>query len=184
MNLNILKFVSVEELINYEIKNSVVPSILEEFKNEAEPLVEFLINRALPESLAEMSKTHLLVKNDLSKIMGFFTLSTVSLERADLSLTKKPPYRYVPGILIGRLGREESAKGQGIGDLLMEEIFRLVINASNDFGIKVIITDAKSDLAKIFYSDFGFKVIKSHVNGNYPIRMYLEVEAIKKAKQI
>jgi predicted GNAT family N-acyltransferase len=184
MNQNILKFVSVEEFVNYEIKNAIAPSVIEGFINEAEPLMDFLINRALPESLTEMSKTHLLVKNDFSKIMGFFSLSTISVERTDLNLAKKPPYRSVPGILIGRLGRDESAKGQGIGDLLMEEIFRLVINASNDFGIKIIITDAKTDFAKIFYSDFGFKVVKSHIDGNYPIRMYLEVGAIKKAQQV
>ena len=60
MNQNILKFVSVEEFVNYEIKNAIAPSVIEGFINEAEPLMDFLINRALPESLTEMSKTHLL----------------------------------------------------------------------------------------------------------------------------
>jgi ribosomal protein S18 acetylase RimI-like enzyme len=81
--------------------------------------------------------------------------------------------------LIGRLARDISVKGQGVGDTLVLHAFRDVVEASAKFGIRIILVDAKNEAAKNFYSKFGFKKTKTSSEGVYPMRLYVSVETVR-----
>ena len=171
------RFLSIEELVEFEIANTVDPSVLYSFQNEEQALVSYLQSKAYVESTKDIGKTWLYIKNDFSKVHGFYTVSTASLERSDIR--GQHPYPMISAVIIGRLARDISAKGTGVGETLVLHAFESIVEASKRVGIKIILVDAKNEAAKNFYAKFGFKKIKSSVDGIYPARLYISVETVR-----
>ncbi len=84
------RFIPIEELVEFEVANSVVPSMLDSFQNEEQVLVTFLQSKAYAESIKDIGKTWLYIKNDLSKVYGFYTIGAASLERSDIKIVSDP----------------------------------------------------------------------------------------------
>lgn len=173
------KFLSIEDLVSFEVANSISPSILDSFQNEEQVLVTYLQTKAVSESTKNIGKTWLYLKNDNSKIYGFYTLSSASIERKDV---KGPyPYPLISAALIGRLARDTQEKGKGVGETLMIHAFSKIIESSNNMAVNVIVTDAKNESAKNFYLKLGFQKLKSSVDENYPYRVFMSIDTAKKA---
>jgi predicted GNAT family N-acyltransferase len=172
-------FLSIEDLVSFEVKNSISPSILDRFQNEQQVLVDYLQTKAVSESTKNIGKTWLYLKNDHSKIYGFYTLSSASIERKDIK--GRYPYPLISAALIGRLARDTSVKGSGVGETLMIHAFSKIIESSKNMAVNVIVTDAKNEAALNFYLKFGFKKLKSSVDRNYPYRVIMSVDTAKMA---
>ncbi len=71
------KILSIDDISSMEESVSAIAS----FKNEATELVTFLQNQAYAESLANLSKTFLLISNDHKKLYGYFSVSTSGIDR-------------------------------------------------------------------------------------------------------
>ena len=75
---------------------------------------------------------------DGMKVLGFYTLSATSIQLADVpvALAKKlPRYPRLPATLLGRLATDLSARGVGLGRLLLvDAIARAVRSASQNGG--------------------------------------------------
>ena len=105
------------------------------------------------------------------KIVGFYSLSmfTISLESLPPALAKKlPKYEAIPAAMIGRLARAESARGTGLGDLLLADAIKRVLAATEAVAAYAIVVDAKDDRGKRFYEDHGFIPLASR-----PRRLFL-----------
>lgn len=63
----------------------------------------------------------------------------------------------------------------------MLHAFSKIIESSNIMAANIIVTDAKNESAKNFYLKFGFKKLKSSVEGNYPFRVFMSIDTAKKA---
>ena len=95
------------------------------------------------------------------RIAGFYTLSAETIRGDDLSpdLVKKlklPRYDVFPATLIGRLARDLSFKGQGLGNTLLADALHLALETSKTIASLAVLVDAKDENARRFYSDFGF----------------------------
>lgn len=174
------KFISIEEL-NFIESMSGAPSIINAFQNEEHALVNFLLNQAYAESVANLSKTFLLVSLDLKTILGYFSISTDTVARNTIKVPHGTLYNTIPAALIGRLARDSRNRGTGIGEVLLFESFKNIVSISNLIGLKVIITDAKNATAKTFYESYGFKAVKGQTAGQFPFRLYLSVVDAKAA---
>ncbi len=91
------------------------------------------------------------------KILGYYSLTVAEIDTDKLpkDVAKKLP-RRVPLVLLGRLATTITARGQGIGALLLMDALRRIVEVSHNVGVTLIMVDAKDETAANFYRHFGF----------------------------
>jgi predicted GNAT family N-acyltransferase len=99
--------------------------------------------------------------DDLKKIIGYYTLSSSSIDREQLSeeiIKKMPPgYKNLPVTLLGRLARDISFRGKDIGNILLIDALKKSYEVSvNSIASMAVIVDPFDEQAKVFYSKYGF----------------------------
>lgn len=94
---------------------------------------------------------------DGMKVLGFYTLSATSIQLADVPVAlarKLPRYPRLPATLLGRLATDLSARGAGLGRLLLvDAIARAVRSEIASFALML---DAKDESAASFYERESF----------------------------
>jgi ribosomal protein S18 acetylase RimI-like enzyme len=93
-------------------------------------------------------------------VVGFYSLSSYTLALDDLPADiarRLPRYDAIPAARIGRLARDERARGQGVGELLLADAVRRILGAARSVAVFAIVVDAKADAAVKFYRRFGFQ---------------------------
>jgi hypothetical protein len=83
---------------------------------------------------------------------GFYTLSPISILSVDLppSLAKKLPKRPIGATLIGRMGRDLSLRGKGMGEMILMDALHKAWQASKLVSCWAVVVDAKEG-ARDFY---------------------------------
>ena len=93
-------------------------------------------------------------------VIGFYSLSSFTLAVDDLPeaiARKLPRYDAIPAALIGRLARDERARGRGMGELLLADAIGRILAAGRSVAVFAIVVDAKDQRAVDFYIAFGFR---------------------------
>ncbi len=96
------------------------------------------------------------------RIAGYYTLSSYGIRSDDIppELVKRfrlPRYNVIGATLLGRLARDLSFKGQGIGELLLLDALKRTLHGSRTVASSVgVIVDAKDEKAQRFYNEYGF----------------------------
>jgi predicted GNAT family N-acyltransferase len=90
-------------------------------------------------------------------VAGFYTLSPISILSVDLppSLQKKLPKRPIGATLIGRMGRDLSLRGKGVGEMLLMDALHKAWQASKLVSCWAVVVDAKEG-ARDFYIENEF----------------------------
>ncbi len=149
----------------------------EEFACESLELTDFLRTRARKEVKAKALACVVLVPiDDPGRIAGFYTLSAtaIALEKLPVELAKKlPRYPRLPATLVGRLARDLTFKGTGVGDLLMVDALKRAYENSTVIGAVAIVVDPKDERAAKFYAGFGFQPLDAQT-------MFLPMKAVPK----
>lgn len=111
-------------------------------------------------------------QSDPKKIIGYYTLSSLSIELSTLpdNLAKKLPRYPIPAALIGRLAVSEATQGQGIGQLLLADAIKRTLAVNQQMAIYAIVVDAIDDDAKRFYQKYGFLTLSSKKRLFIPIQ--------------
>jgi len=96
-------------------------------------------------------------------ILGFYTLSTSSINLAQLPPDKanKLPKHTIPAALIGRIAVNHSFQDQGIGRHLLADAVKRTLAVSQQIGIYALVVDAIDTNAYHFYQTYGFKPLKN-----------------------
>lgn len=107
-------------------------------------------------------------------VAGFYTLSPIAILSADLppSLAKKLPTRPIGATLIGRMGRDLSLRGQGIGEMLLADALYRAWQASRLVSSWAVVVDAKQG-AREFYLKYEFTPFATN-----PDRLFLLMKKI------
>ena len=115
-----------------------------------------------------------ILEDEGSIIKGYYTLSADSIDRVLIpeELQKKLPYRNLPVTLLGRLARNTTYKGQGVGEILLADALKRAYQASTTIGACAIVTDPINEKARSFYQSFGFISLASG-------RMFISMETVK-----
>lgn len=116
--------------------------------------------------------------NSPQKIVGFYTLSTLSIELTQLpeKIARKLPKHPIPAALIGRLAVEASAHGNGIGKRLLADAIKRTLSVSDQIAIYAMVVDAINEDAEAFYKKFGFlKLCDDHSKYFLPLKSILDV---------
>ena len=109
----------------------------------------------------ELARTFIIRQKEAYKILGYYTLSSGSVDLKDLpsSLLKKLPQYPVPVARLARLAVDKQEQSKGYGELLlMDALYRTSLAAEN-MGIYGMVIDVKHEKAKQFYKQYGFQSI-------------------------
>lgn len=132
------------------------------FSCEEDSLTEYLKKQASQDIKKSLVACFVIV-DETSKVIGYYTLSNDSLDRKEIpeEHQKKVPQNYsVPVTLLGRLARDISAKGTGIGEHLLLDALKRCYNISvKGIGSMAVIVDPINENAIKFYSKYGFTLL-------------------------
>ena len=124
-----------------------------------------------------MAQVFVAVGDAPRKIVGYYSLSAASFEKAALpsALAKRLPHYPVPAAVLGRLAIDREEQGRGLGETLLLDAIRRFVRASMTIAVYAIIVDAKNDRAQSFYERYGFRGFTSE-----PRRLFLPLETFEK----
>jgi len=126
-----------------------------------EPLNRYLRTLAGQHRVKGIATTFVLVDCGWpSRILGYYSLSAASLafERLAEADRKGPPAYPVPAARIGRLATSLSVRSQGLGELLLQNAIKRVLQARNTLGVHAVLVEAKNAAAERFYRKYGFRL--------------------------
>ena len=125
-----------------------------------------------------VAATYVLCEQGMKRVVGFYTLSSMSIDIGELpdSLsTRLPRYPVIPAILIGRLALDRSFHGQGLGEhLLLDALHRWSMQA-HIIAAAAVVVEAKNPKAAHFYAHYGFTPLPES-----PQRLFMPIQSIKK----
>jgi GNAT superfamily N-acetyltransferase len=155
------------------------------FSCEVEPLDRYLKQQANQDSRKSLSVTYVLVPaENRSRVAGYYTVSSDVIPIEDLppELVRKlrlPRYDTIPATLIGRLARDVSYKGKGIGELLVSNALQLAWRTSQSVASWAVTVDSKDEKASRLYLGFGFIPF-----ADAPRRLYLPMRTIEQSMKV
>lgn len=93
-----------------------------------------------------------------SAIVGYYTLSTLSIELGQLpaGLARKLPRHPVPAALLGQLAVSQAVQGHGVGRMLLVDALKRTLAVSDEIAIYAMVVDTIDEGAQHFYEQFGF----------------------------
>jgi len=123
-----------------------------------EPLNRYLKTLAGQHRVKGIATAFVLVDSERpSRIVGYCSLSAASMAFEGLveADRKGLPVYPVPAVRIGRLATSVSVRGQGLGELLLQNAIKRILQTRNTLGVHVVVVDAKDSVAEGFY---GFRL--------------------------
>jgi len=142
-----------------------------------EVLNRYLIQQAGQDMRRDVARIYVLVPNEQTEAVGYYTLASTSLELSGLPVEaakKLPRYPQVPAILIGRLALDKRLKGKKLGEYLLLDALAKSLAASERVAAFAVVVDAKDEVAKGFYQRYGFLPLVGHEQ-----RLFLPMKTIQ-----
>lgn len=161
----------------YEINKLNSIQVKKNFSSGSVSLDNYLRNQAGQDIKKNVSVTYVLTSINSTPVMGYYTLSSISIDASELSdeyMRKLPKYPMLPAILIGRLAVDLNHKGKKIGAHLLIDALKRSLLISDQVGINAVIVDAKDHNAANFYLHFGFIELPSN-----KLKLFLPINTIK-----
>jgi predicted GNAT family N-acyltransferase len=150
------------------------------FSCEIESLTNYLKKQVSQDIKRSLAACFVFIDAE-NEIKGYYTLSNSSLDRNEVpeEHKKRVPQNYaVPVTLLGRLARDISMRGTGMGEkLLMDALYRSYKIATNSIASMAVIVDPINEKAVQFYGNYGF--IQLPDSG----KMFLPMKTIEKLFQ-
>ena len=122
-----------------------------------------------------ISRTYVAVEEGERRALGYYSISSGSI--AFDTVPENLPRHPVPIALIGRLAVDKSARGHGLGEMLLMHALRSAQRASEVVGIYAVVVDAWDEAAKKFYLKYGFNELKDD-----RLHLYLSMKVIRQLK--
>jgi GNAT superfamily N-acetyltransferase len=119
----------------------------------------YLKKRASQEAKKKIATTFVMVGNQPSAVIGYYTLSATSILLGDLpdNISRKlPKYPQVPATLLGRLAIDSHYQGRGYGEILILDALRRSLRAAVEVASYAVVVDAVDERARSLYEHYGF----------------------------
>jgi predicted GNAT family N-acyltransferase len=146
------------------------------FECEEQQLTDYIKKQVSQDIKKKLAVCFVAIDSD-NNVIGYYTLSSESLGREqipDKYLRKVPQNYNAPVILLGRLARNITAKGTGLGEhLLLDALFRAFTLSEESIGAMAVIVDPMNQFAIKFYEKYGFEQLPDSE------KMFLSMSTIK-----
>lgn len=142
------------------------------------PFLDVYLKKRAQQDLKRSLAVPYVLCEDGSSIIGFYTLSAVSIDVGALpsDIAKQlPRYPSIPATLIGRLGVDERYQGQSFGKRLLFDALYRSYKQADTIAAAAVVVDVKNENARAFYGRYHFLTLPDH-----PERMFLEMKMTRK----
>lgn len=151
------------------------------FSCSSQPLEAYFHKYVSQDVKKGLTKCFVLINNKQSKIIGYYTLSALSVFVGDIpSAQKHIRYPNIPAVLIGRLAIDTNFQHKGYGKFLVADAIHRIKN-NPTIGAAILVVDAINDEAVSFYKKLGFiefdelnKARESNKKLFYPLTKFLK----------
>lgn len=144
------------------------------FSCSVEPLENYFHRYVSQDVKKGLAKCFVLINEQQSRIIGYYTLSALSIPITDIPqerISKGIPYPNIPAVLIGRLAIDTNFQNQGYGKFLIADAIHKIKNTT--VAAAILVVEAKNDNAVSFYERLGFiefkELEKTHRKLFYPL---------------
>jgi GNAT superfamily N-acetyltransferase len=145
--------------------------------NSGQPQLDEWLRTSARTSEGRSARTYVACEGDA--VVGYYCISTSSVARRDLPPRMKrergTPHQ-IPVIIIGRLARDLTYRGTGLGQDLLRDALSRILAASRTVGVRAVLVHAIDDMAAAFWTDNEF--IECPVGSR---TFYLPIETIADA---
>jgi len=123
-----------------------------------------------------LGRTFVATRPGENAVLGYYTLAagSVSMQSLPPSIAKKLPKHPVPIVLLGRLAVDLSVQGQKLGETLLLNSLKRVLDFSVSFGVFAVFVDAIDESAATFYQKYGFTTLQADA-----MKLYLTTTKIE-----
>lgn len=110
-------------------------------------------------------------------IIGYYTLSSNSIDLSDIpdDLAKSLKYAEIPVVIIGRLAVHQDYQGNKIGQILLIDALKRIVEISALVGNHAVIVDPINDIATKFYAKLGFVPLKTSNRMVLPLKTIIDL---------
>ena len=117
------------------------------------------------------------IADQANEVIGYYTLSTNSIDLSDIpeDLAKSLKYVEIPVIIIGRLAVHQDYQGNKIGQILLIDALKRIVEISALVGNHAVIVDPINDIATKFYAKLGFVPLKTSNRMFLPLKTIIDL---------
>jgi len=122
------------------------------FSCGVEALDEYFRGDPIRQDVSRRVTNAFVMTHDGKFVAGFYTLSPISILSVDLpaNLARKLPNRPIGATLIGRMGRDQSLRGTGIGEMLLMDAICKAWQASKLLSCCAVVVDSKEGARDLY----------------------------------
>jgi predicted GNAT family N-acyltransferase len=125
------------------------------------PLLDnYIRTQASQDVKRDLSACYVLTEDENNEVLGYYTLSSNSIERtsfpAKMTARLPPSYGDLPTILLGRLALDKKIHGKRLGEYLLIHALNRCVEVSQTIGALAVVVDPIDEEAEEFYSSYGF----------------------------
>jgi GNAT superfamily N-acetyltransferase len=139
-------------------------------------LNNYIRKQASQDLKKKVATVFVLIDSPKVDIIAYYTLSayTIDITNLDPAFAKGiPRYPLLPATLLGRLAVDSTYQGKGIGELVLIDALKRVLNVTSQVASLAVIVDAIDENALSFYQKYGFRQFQQ-----YPLKLYLPINSI------
>lgn len=154
------------------------PSQYKRFSCTEPALDEYIRRYAVNHEKIGIGRTFVLLNENV--VIGYYTLSAAQISVNDLpqEYRKKMPKYPVPASRLCRLAVDHSHQGQRIGEHLLADAIKRVLQADSVMAIHSMIVDAKNKRSKNFYLRYEFLPLEG-----CDLNLFLPLSTLRKSKE-
>lgn len=147
------------------------------FVCEQSSLTDYLLKFAGQNERSDIAACFVAVAPNTARVLGYYTISAHAVLESELLPEQRkglPAHDRIPAFLIGRLARDITMKGKGLGELLLIDAMTRL--CSIEAAARMIVVDPIDGNAGAFYARYGFAPL-----GQATARLYLPMKVAHKA---
>jgi predicted N-acetyltransferase YhbS len=129
---------------------------VEDFASGESVLDRWLHRRALANQVSGASRTYVACEGN--RVVGYYAIASGALAHSiGAARIRRNMPDPIPVVVLARLAVDRSRQGRGLGRALFRDAARRIFQAADTIGIRGIVVDPISELARRFYTDLGFE---------------------------
>jgi len=122
-----------------------------------ESVNRYLRQTARQQGEKDLSLTFVLIEEDETRIVGFYTLLMSTVTCSVLPAKGMPRHQGAPVVLLAQLGVDWRDQGKGHGKRLLYHALYQAMRAAEHVGCLAVVLDAVDETARAFYLARGFR---------------------------
>ncbi len=141
-----------------------------------ESLNNYIQKQASQELKKKVSTIFVLIDSPNVDVIAYYTLSSYTVDVTSLNedfAKTVPRYPLLPATLLGRLAVTKDYQAKGIGELILVDALKRVLDATTQIASLAVVVEAIDNNAVSFYQRYGFRQFKQ-----YPLKLYLPTKLI------